>query len=184
MNTTATLERAPAELASILFPTQDSSVFALLDGALAPNLVPALHDFNPQFCCLYPGELNPDMAAVAPYLARLEPGKEFAAFLLKEAWGAHWAVFISSTADLRTLRDHFRQFHKIELPDQRTVLFRYYDPRVLRTFLPVCNPAELAMFFGPVQTFMVEGEQPERALRFAFSGQALKADSLPLKKPS
>ena len=184
MNTTAPLETAPAALESVLFAKQDSSLFALLDGASAPKLVQHLHDLNPEFCCLYPGELKPDMAAVAPYLVRIEPGKEFAALVLKDGWGAHWGVFVSSTAELRTLRDHFREFHKVELPDQRTVLFRYYDPRVLRIFLPVCTPAELAMFFGPVQTFMVEGEQPEKALRFAFVGQALKAETVPLKKPS
>jgi hypothetical protein len=101
---------------------------------------------------------------------------------LKQGWGAHWGVFVSTSADLRALRDHFREFHKVELPDQRTVIFRYYDPRVLRIFLPVCNQSELAVFFGPVQNFIVEGEQPDKAVRFAFAGQGLKTDSIQLKK--
>ncbi|HUR44658.1 MAG TPA: DUF4123 domain-containing protein, partial [Candidatus Saccharimonadales bacterium] len=79
-------------------------------------------------------------------------------------------------------RDHLRQFHTVELPDQRTVLFRYYDPRVLRTFLPACNAAELETFFGPVQTFMLEGEKPDTGVRFSLAGKALKAEPILLKK--
>ena len=178
------LETGLPPLESVLFSKQDSAIFALLDGASVPKLVQLLHDQKPEFCCLYPGELKPDMAAVAPYLARLEADTDFAALVSKEGWGAHWGVFVSTTADLRALRDHFREFHKVELPDQRTVIFRYYDPRVLRIFLPVCNQAELAMFFGPVQSFVVEGEQPDKALRFVFGGQALKTDTIQLKKPN
>jgi len=85
---------------------------------------------------------------------------------------------------LRTLRDHFRDFHKVELPDQRIVIFRYYDPRVLRIFLPVCNQSELRQFFGPVQTFLVEGESAETGQRFVFNGQALKTEPLQLKNPA
>jgi hypothetical protein len=183
MNTSSQLETALPTLESIMFGKQDSSVFALLDGASAPNLVKLLYDNKPEFCCLYPGELKPDIAAVAPYLVRLESGKEFTRIVLKEGWGAHWGVFVSSSADLRALRDHFREFHKVELPDQRTVIFRYYDPRVLRIFLPVCNHAELAMFFGPVQTFIVEGESAETGIKFSFTGQAVKAQPFQLKKP-
>ena len=89
-----------------------------------------------------------------------------------------------ATELLRALRDHFREFHTVELPDQRTVLFRYYDPRVLRSFLPACNAAELASFFGPVQSFIVEGETPETGLKFALANKALKPESFSLKKPS
>jgi hypothetical protein len=30
------------------------------------------------------------------------------------------------------------------------LLFRYYDPRVLRVYLPSCRPSELETVFGPV----------------------------------
>jgi len=183
MNTSSQLETAPAALESIVFGKQDSTVFALLDGASSPKLVKLLYDNKPEFCCLYPGELKADIAAVAPYLVRLEAGKEFTGIVLKEGWGAHWGVFVSSAADLRALRDHFREFHKVELPDQRTVIFRYYDPRVLRIFLPVSNQPELATFFGPVQTFIVEGESAETGIKFGLAGHALKAQPFQLKKP-
>jgi hypothetical protein len=184
MNPSATTESNAPALQEIVFGKNDTPIFALLDGASVPKLPQQLHQYKTEFCCLYPGQLKPDVAAVAPYLVRLEAGKEFTEFVLKEGWGAHWGVFGSSAADLRTLRDHFRDFHKVELPDQRIVIFRYYDPRVLRIFLPVCNQSELRQFFGPVQTFLVEGESAETGQRFVFNGQALKTEPLQLKNPA
>ncbi len=181
MNPAVQADTPTAGLADILFGKNDRAVFAALDGASAPNLVKALYEHKPEHCCLYPGELRPDIATVAPYLVRLEAGTEFTKLVLKEGWGAHWGIFLLSQSDLRTLRDHLREFHKVELPDQRTVIFRYYDPRVLRVFLPVCNQAELTLFFGPIQAFIVEGESPESGQRFSFTGQALKPEPFQLK---
>ncbi len=172
------------DLAALLFGNGDTPVFAVLDGASAPGLVKNLYAHEPEYCCLYRGELKPDMATVAPYLVRLEPGNEFTEWVLNDGWGAHWGVFVSSIANLRTLRDHFREFHTVELPDQRTVVFRYYDPRVLRVFLPVCNVAELTTFFGPTQSFLMEDESPEKGLKFTFAAKAMKSESFQLKKPA
>ena len=184
MTAAAPNESARSELAGILFGKGDSRTFAILDGASAPDLVKNLYEHEPEFCCLYRGELQPDLATVAPYLVRLEPGTPFAELVLADGWGAHWGSFFVSAANLRTLRNHFRAFHTVELPDRRTVLFRYYDPRVLRHFLPACNAAELAEFFGPVQSFVVEGEGPETGVKFALAGAALKATPFQLKKIS
>ena len=172
------------DLHSTLFIPGGLPAFAILDGASAPELVKSLYEHEPEYCCLYRGELEPDIAAVAPYLVRLEPSDKFAELVMQEGWGAHWGVFLLSTAPLRALRDHFREFHTVELPDQRTVLFRYYDPRVLHAFLPACNAAELASFFGPVQSFFLEGETPENGTRLALAGKVLKAEPFRLKKAS
>ena len=176
-------ETASPELAGLLYCKGDRPVFAVLDGASAPGLVKGLYAHEPEFCCLYRGALQPDIAAVAPYLVRLEAGSEFAEWVLREGWGVHWGIFVVSAASLRALRDHFREFHNVELPDQRTVLFRYYDPRVLRSFLPACNYSELREFFGPVQSFIAEGETPETGVRFSLAGRALKPEPFQLKKP-
>jgi hypothetical protein len=184
MNPSSQAENSNLALADVVFAGDKVPVFAVLDGASVPKLLNSLYEHKPEFCCLYPGELNPDMAAMAPYLVRLEAGKEFTSMVLTEGWGAHWGVFVVSARGLRTLRDHFRQFHKVELPDQRTVIFRYYDPRVFRIFLPICNEAELAQFFGPVQTFVVEGETPATGVKFIFGARGLKTEPFRSKTPS
>ena len=184
MTIAAQNESAKPGLAGVLFGKGDTTTFAILDGASAPGLVKKFYEHEPEYCCLYRGELEPDIASVAPYLVRLEPGAPFAELVLGEGWGAHWGIFIVSTANLRTLRNHFREFHTVQLPDRRLVLFRYYDPRVLRSFLPACNPPELRAFFGPVQNFIAESETAEIAVRFALAGTALKPESIQLKKPA
>ena len=85
---------------------------------------------------------------------------------------------------MRPLRDHFREFHMVELPDQRSVIFRYYDPRVLASFLPACNAEELAAFFGPVQSFVAEAETPDAGVKFSIAAKALKLDRFQLKQAS
>ena len=72
--------------------------------------------------------------------------------------------------------------------DGKTLYFRFYDPRVLRMFLPTCAPEQLAEFFGPVESFYVEDEDPARALRFSLEAGALKTETVdlaadPAKKP-
>jgi hypothetical protein len=182
MDASAQAESANPPLAELLFGNGQLPLYAILDGASAPELVDNLFEHRPEYCCLYRGELEPDVASVAPYLVRLQPGSEFAELVLSEGWGAHWGIFAFSNATLRALRDHFRDFHNVELPDQRTVLFRYYDPRVLRSFLPACNAIELRSFFGPVQSFLAEDELAARALKFSFTGKALKAEAFQLKE--
>jgi hypothetical protein len=44
--------------------------------------------------------------------------------------------------------------------------FRFYDPRVLRRFLPTCNPAEMKVFFGEVETLFAESELSGKLLSF------------------
>jgi hypothetical protein len=41
--------------------------------------------------------------------------------------------------------------------------FRYYDPVVLRSFVPVATPRQRDELFGPVSSFLVEGETGELA---------------------
>src|SRR3954468_12772046 len=184
MNPPTIEDSAQMELGPQLFGKGEIPLYAVLDGASVPDLVKKIYEHEPEYCCLYRGELEADMATVAPYLVRLEAGNEFTDWILLDGWGAHWGIFLSSPANLRSLRDHFRGFHTVELPDQRTVLFRYYDPRVLRTFLPACNAAELTTFFGPVQTFILEDPVPDAGTRFTFAGKNLRTEPFQLKKAS
>jgi hypothetical protein len=173
-----------AGLGAVLFGKGDVPLYAVLDGASAPKLVKKLYEHEPEYCCLQRGELALDMAVVASYLVRLEPETPFTEHVLAEGWGAHWGMFLTSPANLRALRNHFREFLRVETPDNREIIFRFYDPRVLRTFLPACNAEELRSFFGPVQTFIVEGATPEAGMKFSLAGAALKPEPFQLKKPA
>lgn len=161
-----------------LFAEEGTNVFAVLDGASVPNLLSSLYQNQPECVCLYAGELEPDMAEVAPYLIRLHRNSEFTNWVIGQGWGRHWGIFAVSQADLRTLRSHFRKFLMVYDSDGKPLYFRYYDPRVLRVYLPTCNAEELKTVFGPVEYYLLEDEEPNAALRFRNSSGILMQEKL------
>ena len=130
-----------------------------------PGLLDKLDEWKPEFVCLYRGELKPDLAEAAPYLVRLEPGTKMTEWILSEGWGRHWGIFAISEADLKAMRQHFRQLLTVYDEKGKPLLFRFYDPRVLRIFLPTCAEAERKQLFGPVREYVVEGEERSSVLR-------------------
>jgi Domain of unknown function (DUF4123) len=159
-----------------LFTEDVAAVFAVLDGAAVPDLLDHLYGERPEFECLYRGELEPDMAAVAPYLVRLEQGTSFTDWVLTKGWGQHWGIFALTDAELPVLRRHFRKFLMVHDEQGAPLYFRYYDPRVLRQFLPTCNADEIVKVFGPIVRYVVEGEEAELVLRFRHTGGSLKQE--------
>lgn len=160
----------------------ETPVFAILDAAANPKLLDQLYGLRPPFECLYRGELKPDMAHVAPYLALLEPDSEFRDWVVREGWGKHWGVFALADCSLAEMRRHLRRFLTVHTEEGKPLLFRFYDPRVLRVYLPTCTAGELAEFFGPVQAFLTEGESPEEFLRFERADGKLKRKVQPARK--
>jgi hypothetical protein len=156
-----------------LFAEEEINVFAVLDAASNPNLLDKLYGLEPEFECLYTGELEPDIAHIAPYLARLEADSEFASWAIEQGWGRHWGIFATSSADFRALRRHFRTFLTVYDMEGRPMRFRYYDPRVFRIYLPTCNAEELATVFGPVRNYIMEDAGPATLLQFGLNSGAL-----------
>jgi hypothetical protein len=161
-----------------LFSVPETLVYALLDGASADGLLDKLWEARPEQGCLYRGELEPDMAEVAPYLVLLRPEVELTQWVLEKGWGNHWGIFIATYDDLGNLRRHFRRFTMVRAPDGKELYFRFYDPRVLRVFLPTCTPGELAGFFGPVLFYAMEDEDPGKMLRFWLKDDHLRREEL------
>lgn len=158
---------APAQaLHEALFADGQTGAWAVLDGASIEGLPAKLKELAPEHTCLYRGELAPDLAAAAPYLARLEADHPFTEWVLDEGWANHWGIFAvaPAAADLRAMRKHFRTFLLVRNPDGKVVYFRYYDPRVMRVYLPTCNATELATVFGPVCAYLMEDEDPATLL--------------------
>jgi len=156
-----------------LFGEAEASVYAVLDGASIEGLLPALREDGPEHCCLYSGELEPDVEEAAPYLVRLDRGSPFTHWLIAEGWGKHWGIFALAKADLRAMRKHFRTFLMVRSPEGQPLYFRYYDPRVLRVYLPTCNAMELEAVFGLVLAYLAEAEKPQTMLRFVRKGTSL-----------
>ena len=114
------------------------------------------------------------MAEMAPYLAVLVPNSPFTDWLFGNGWGEHWGIFGSAKGDLPALRKHFRKFLMVYDEAGKSLYFRYYDPRVLRAYLPTCNPEELKTVFGPVESYLAEDDEPSSGLSFALVNGALQ----------
>ncbi len=172
----------PSSLAGHLFGDGALQLYTILDGAANPDLRQQLWQQQVTHLCLFPGELDPEVALVAPYLVALTPATPFTDYVL-EGWGRHRGIFLLSDSDPRRLRRHFRSFIMVHHPDDgRPLYFRFYDPRVLRVYLPSCNRTESDALFGPVARYLVEDEGGGALLRFRREANGVACERIALSR--
>ncbi|MHC4153301.1 MAG: DUF4123 domain-containing protein [Planctomycetota bacterium] len=165
-----------------LFSQPETNLYTVLDGASVPELPQILWEHELEHVCLYRGELEPDMAAVAPYLVKLEYDHSFTKLVCERGWGKHWGIFVITPAevDIRAMRQHFRRFLMVYDPDGKLIYFRYYDPRVLRVYLPTCNADEIRIVFGTISSYVLEDEDSSVLLRLSSDGKNVRVEKVPL----
>jgi len=148
-----------------LFSDPRLQACAVVDGASAPGLVQKLNNWRTKYACLFSGELAPELIETAPYLLKLEPGAHATEWLL-DNWGEHLGILavIPKEIEFNAVRKHFRGFLIAINPDKERLYFRYYDPRVLRLYLPTCTPEETWKVFGPVKHYLLEGKENDARL--------------------
>lgn len=125
-----------------------------------------LECFYFQHTCVFSGYFEPELKVVAPYLIQLEYDDAKARRFMRLAWGNSWGVFLKCDTGLQTLRRHLRTLLVVSDESGNRLMFRYYDPRVLRIYLPTCTAEELHAVFGPIDRFFVEDDKPETLLEF------------------
>lgn len=175
-----TIERTGTRILSALQAdrTERESLWCILDGARDERIFGTVTSAA-RYCCLYAGSLPYEVQAVAPYLVELSEGS-FTRSLVRSAWGNSWGIFFRSEAPMEKLRQHLRTFLRVVDHKGRRLVFRYYDPRVLRVYLPTCLPDELRAVFGPIACYLVETPEADAVMRFALTNNSLELDSLPI----
>jgi hypothetical protein len=156
-----------SSIEALLWPqgfTRD--VWMIVDGARDRRVYSALIGSYLEYTCLYAGDLPPALESAAPYLVQLDFEGSYTRSLLRQAWGNSWGVFLRCDESMERIRRHLRQFLRVQDSRGRYLVFRYYDPRVMRAYLPTCNNEELRTVFGPIKTFYVEDEDPDSVLDF------------------
>ena len=170
------------EIRRILWPQGGrSDVWALVDGARDKQLYWSLVNSYLPFSCLFAGPLPEVVERVAPYVIELREDDRFTAQML-EGWGRSLGVYLECDRSLAELRHHLRTFLTVTDAAGDKLLFRYYDPRVLRAYLPTCQVEELQAVFGPIRTFWMEARDPGVLLEFRFDGRALRVMEHALSK--
>lgn len=140
----------------------DDILYAVIDAAKDYRLATASRDLLGE--PLRPLFLNAPyfMDRYGPYLARIQCGNRYPEFL--KLWldrmGDNGGILMLSRAWPKTVRTHLRDIFKVYDEDKRMFYFRFYDPRVLRTYLPTCTAKECREFFGPLRSIFCEGVDP------------------------
>ena len=153
------------------------SVWGILDCARDPKIYLALLESKLEFRCLYSGRLPRELEMAAPHLVELSPTNRLIGRWLDEGWGQAWGVFVK-IEDSSNLRHHLRKFLKVQDEDGRRMLFRYYDPQVLRVYLPTCLSDELVQVFGPIDNHLTEGRPNNALLGFSIKPTGLHCQAL------
>lgn len=147
--------------------------YCLIDAArIGPVLLEHFTE-GVKYDSLYRGRSEEVLAAVAPYIAEIGADDEFDEWLFGEGWGDGRFVFINSKFTMEELWKHFRKFLLVKNDKGEELYFRFYDPRVLRIFLPTCTEPQLNEFFGPVDSFIVEDKNPDIILEFSLQNSKL-----------
>jgi hypothetical protein len=151
-------------------------LYFLIDAARDRSIYRSLRDLSAktQIASLYQGPTAQELATVAPYLIALGAGGPAFDWLWREGWGRSWGVWIWAFGEFAQLRAHFRTLTKVRTEDDRVLLFRFYDPRVLPTFLASCDRDQIRTVFGPVTAFSAETEGGTAIEEFTHSFGALR----------
>jgi len=136
-------------------------LFALMDGAIAPDLEAKILAHRPvlDHMPLLLGDALASFAPISPRLIRLSFDDDLLWWLLDEGQAESWGIYLCSNANMSALYHHLYSLTAVRNLDGENVQFRYYDPRVLRPFWQVLNPTERNQLLGPIECMIVEDEQ-------------------------
>jgi hypothetical protein len=141
---------------------QPEPLFAILDAARNKRVLDLLSKSEEQYQSLYEGQQGEDLANFAPYLVRFSKESKFLITLIREGWGKSWGVYLTCDKPFEEVRKHFRHFLLVQTEDGKELYFRFYDPRVLCAFIPSSTPREVAEFFGPISSYLAEGDDGQK----------------------
>jgi pSer/pThr/pTyr-binding forkhead associated (FHA) protein len=154
-------ERASAaeRALAVLQQADHQPLYAVLDAARDRRIVELLRESVEEHHSLYDGIEGEAMAHVAPYLVRLESDSRLLAALVREGWQRRWGIYLTSAQPFKSVRRHLRRYLMVERQDNHEkVYFRFYDPAVLRVFLPTVTVLQRGELFGALDHLLFEGE--------------------------
>jgi hypothetical protein len=158
--------------------SETTKLYCILDGASVPDLPMRLYETNTPNYCLFRGELDAELLYAAPYVAILQPGSVFTDWVFSESAGNHWGIFAHCRFSIKEMRRHCRALVNVYDEKGNPMIFRYYDPRVLRKFLPTCTGAELTTLFGKIETLFAETADGSALTAYTLENEQLKQNDL------
>ncbi len=146
--------------------------YILLDAAKMHARITEAKRFNPRHMCMYKGEAEQKLGTVAPWLFTYTRPSIFTDWYLANSGGQHWGIIMESQENFKTVYLHLKKFLMVKTEAGKKLYFRFYDPRVLPTFLETSDEAQLRKFFGPIDKYILEAKN-EQMIEYQFSDNKL-----------
>ncbi|MCD4665468.1 MAG: DUF4123 domain-containing protein [Bacteroidales bacterium] len=139
----------------------ECKLYGIVDSARNDEVFRYLVTGDIRYKSLFEDTMDVQSYGASGFLVECKKDSLLFKWMTTEAWGDNCCIFFNSKASFDDLFTHFQKFNRVYLEGDDVVLFRYYDPRVLRVFLPTCTRDEIEIFFGKVQSFYAESKDPE-----------------------
>jgi hypothetical protein len=165
--------------------TSAPTLYGILDCAVDPALYSHVARLEPGgAACLFAGQLDPALKQVSPHLVELAADDPLSRAWRGEGWGKNWGILLSSRESLSFARRRLRHFTQARLPDgQGPVLFRFWDPRVFRVYMPLVEPDEIAPWFKGIDHYIAEAEDGKGSLHYSLASGKLSIATGPAPNP-
>ncbi|MCD4732573.1 MAG: DUF4123 domain-containing protein [Bacteroidales bacterium] len=140
---------------------EECHLFGIVDSARNDEVFRYLVTGDVQYKSLFEDTMDVQSYGVSGFLVECKKESPLFRWMTTEAWGDSCCIYFTSKSSFDDLFSHFRKFNRVYLEGDDVVLFRFYDPRVLQTYLPTCNRVEIETFFGEVNSFFTESDKQE-----------------------
>lgn len=140
-------------LAELMSAASAGRLFAVLDACDTPTVPEKIEEIGPdRGVSLYSGTSSEALCGIAPYLVQVNG--EIFHWIQTNLFGQPWGIFLLVQSSMAEVRKHLRKFLIVQNAEGKELYFRFYDPRVLSTFILSCDPEQVTEFFGPVQKYV------------------------------
>ena len=159
-------EKALEALRDSIDLASGESLCAIVDAARDVELAyEAKCLYNKEIWNLFESDVAEALADVAPYLIVFDPNEGYL-----ESWisrlGKSAGILFIAASDPYKLYAHIRSIFIVEDEENQPFFFRFYDPRILRAFLPTCTLDQLDEFFGPVRVWICESAEADGCIAY------------------
>ncbi|HEY3928404.1 MAG TPA: DUF4123 domain-containing protein [Candidatus Koribacter sp.] len=166
--TTSKVEVQPGSQEQLEKFASNGFLYAILDATGAPAVPAKAVELGiEKAVSLFGHSRQQDHWKYAPYLVRVDGA--LLQWIRQSVWANPWGIFVMSNADFVTVATHLRSLLRVRLKTGQECIFRYYDPRVLKSFLTGCTAEESAVFFAQVRAFGVNEKDTVKLLVHAAS---------------
>ncbi len=174
----------PQERLIYLLASQPSPLYAIVDASIDPSVIQMLRSSSEPLRSFFQGAAGERLADFAPYLVQLTGKDTLLISLIYGGWGNNWGSYFTSKAPFDALYTHLGTYLRLADASGNQNFFRFFDPRVLRKFLQRSKPDYQKAFLGPVDAWLVEGEDPGVAVKYTRGDDGLVLKEIPVSVPA